>query len=129
MSSSSRGSGAVSKDLCVKCGRQTLLWKSSSEKNPGKMYNRCPVHIFSHWCEDQEKVEDEVDSKPREDNTSMILRELIESNQQLQQEQRNTNNLLREVLESNQQQARQQEEQSVIYRLCMVLLVKAGIRE
>ena len=100
MASSSQSSGAFTSgrnEVCVKCGKNTQLWKSRS----GRMYNRCPVHVFSHWVEEDET---EVQSKEVEDNTTNgLLRRLLESNQALQEEQVTTNRLLRELIEGNKQ--------------------------
>lgn len=123
MASSSEGPGAVHgsgrrDEYCVKCGRKTIVWKSRSDGNFGRKYNRCPTHIFFHWYVEEEetaKQEDEATSRVQEDNnTTMLLRE-----------QKNTNMLLREMISTNQELARLQQEQNLMNKLCVVLLVKA----
>ena len=127
MASSSEGSPAVhgsgkGDENCVKCGRRTTVWKSRSDQNFGRKYNRCPTHIFSHWYVEEEvtaKQEDEATSRVQEDNNAtMLLRE-----------QQNTNMLLREMISTNQELARLQREQNLMNKLCVVLLVKVVLRD
>ena len=87
------------------------------------------MHNFSHWCvthEDEEEVQSGIQE---EKNTSMLLERMIQSNEALQQEQMNTNRLLEELIATSQHQSRVQEEQTVINKLCAILLVKPVMKD
>ena len=123
IASSTQSFGAFTngkEEFYVKCGKKTQKWKSRSDVNPGKIYNRCPIHIFSHWAEQDE--EEEADSKEtRENTTNLLLSRLLESNQALLEEQVTTNRLLREMIEGNQQNASLQAEENNMSKLLAAL--------
>ena len=82
MASSTQRSGPVHEaggrdEFCVKCEKKTVVWKSRSNKNPGRKYNWCDVYNFSHWYEDARQHEDEDEAESSVQDTSMLLNNLI----------------------------------------------------